>query len=72
MEYKLEKSNRLVVILNQRGFNIASKRDIDEITFEIAREFSELLLSKFGIEQTHSQQQKFDFEIVNICLYLKQ
>lgn len=72
MEYKLEKSNRLVVILNQRGFNITSKRDIDEITFEIAREFSELLLSKFGIEQTHSQMQKFDFEIVNICLYLKQ
>jgi hypothetical protein len=72
MEYKLEKSSRLLVHLNQRGFTIEDKRDLDEIKYELALEISEWLLNQFGIEQTHSQSQKFEYAIVNICLYLKQ
>ena len=73
MEYSLHKTHKIIAMLQQRGFTtIQEKKELEDITHELALELSEWMLYIFGQDPSKYPNDEYDSSLVTIILLLKQ
>jgi len=73
MNYSILKTHKIIGQLQQRQFtSVQDKKELEEITHELAQELAEWILSKFGQEPTKYHNKTHDSSMTTIILLLKQ